>query len=86
MYPTVKWPVETSRPHLLVPQTSVVTTSERMFVIRVKSDRAHWVDVRKGEPVNDDVEVFGPLSPGDLVVRRGTDEIRDGTTVKVDRK
>jgi RND family efflux transporter MFP subunit len=86
MYPTVKWPVETSRPHLLVPQTSVVTTSERMFVIGVKSDRAHWVDVRKGEPVNDDVEVFGPLSPGDLVVRRGTDEIRDGTTVKVDRK
>jgi RND family efflux transporter MFP subunit len=83
MYPTVKWPVENGRPRLLVPQTSVVTTSERMFVIRVNNGRAQWLDVRKGAPVDDDVEIFGPLSQGDLVVRRGTDEIRDGVTVKM---
>jgi len=86
MSPTVKWPVETGRPHLLVPQTSVVTTSERMVVIRLKNGRAEWVDVRKATPVGDDIEVFGPLAAGDVVIRRGTDEIHDGTTVKTDRK
>ena len=86
MYPTVKWPVETGHPRLLVPQTSVVTTSERMFVIRVKNGRAEWADVHEGAPVGDDVEVFGPLAAGDLVMRRGTDEIRNGTAVKMERK
>ncbi len=81
MYPTVKWPVESSRPRLLVPQTAVVTTSERMFVIRVRNGRAEWVDVRKGAPAGDNIEIFGPLSPGDLVIRRATDEIHNGAAV-----
>lgn len=81
MYPTVKWPVESSRPRLLAPQTAVVTTSERMFVIRVRNGRAEWVDVRKGAPAGDNVEIFGPLSPGEMIVRRATDEIHDGAAV-----
>ncbi len=34
MYPAVKWPVRRARPALFVPKTSVVTTTERVFVIR----------------------------------------------------
>src|SRR5215472_8121411 len=34
MYPTVKWPVRRAYPSLWAPLTSVVTTSERTFVIR----------------------------------------------------
>ncbi len=48
MYPSVKWPVHRSRPYLLVPKTSVVTTTERTFVIRNQNGRAEWVDVVKG--------------------------------------
>ena len=48
MYPTVKWPVRRSRPALFVPKTSVVTTTERTFVVRDRNGRAEWVDVRKG--------------------------------------
>ena len=78
MYPTVKWPVRTGRRALMVPKTAVVTTTERTFVVRDKQGRAEWVDVRKGDAEGDLVEVRGPLAPGDKVLRRGTDEVREG--------
>jgi RND family efflux transporter MFP subunit len=78
MYPSVKWPVRRSRPGLFVPKTSVVTTTERTFVIRDRQGRAQWVDVRKGTAQSDLVEVFGELRAGDMIVRRATDEIREG--------
>jgi hypothetical protein len=78
MYPTVKWPVRRSRPTLFVPRTSVVTTTERTFVVRNQNGRAQWVDVRKGAAEGDLIEVLGDLKPGEMVVRRATDEIRDG--------
>jgi RND family efflux transporter MFP subunit len=83
MYAEVDWPVRRPRASLLVPPSSVVTTTERSFVIRVREGKAEWVDVRRGQPAGDLVEVFGPLRPGDVVLRRGTDEIRPGSLVKV---
>jgi RND family efflux transporter MFP subunit len=82
MYPTVGWPVRRSRPALFVPRTSVVTTTERTFVIRNSGGRAEWVDVKKGAADGDLVEVIGNLRAGDMVVRRATDEIRDGTPLR----
>jgi RND family efflux transporter MFP subunit len=81
MYPTVKWPVRRSKPALFVPKTSVVSTTERTFVIRGRDGRAEWVDVKKGQPDGDLIEVSGNLQPGDRVVKRGTDELREGAPV-----
>ena len=78
MYPAVKWPISGSRPLLLVPKTSVVTTTERTFVILERNGRADWVDVRKGTADGDLMEVAGDLKPGDRVVQRANDEIREG--------
>jgi membrane fusion protein (multidrug efflux system) len=82
----VKWPVKRSHPALFVPATSVVTTTERMFVIRDRSGQAEWVDVRKGSAEGDLVQVTGDLKPGDSVVRRATDEIRDGAPLSAPSK
>jgi len=82
MYPSVLWPVERSEASLLVPATSVVTTTERVFVIRNNNGRAQWVDVRRGPTVGNMVEVHGDLKTGDEIVERGTDEIRDGSEFK----
>jgi membrane fusion protein (multidrug efflux system) len=81
MFPSVKWPVRRARPALLVPRTSIVTTTERTFVIRNRNGRAEWLDVKKGAAEGDLVEVIGALQPGDLVLRRATDEIRDGASL-----
>jgi len=78
MYPTVKWPVRRARAALFVPKTSVVTTTERVFVIRNKEGRAEWVDVRKGAAEGDLIEVQGDLKAGDMVMRRASDEMREG--------
>jgi membrane fusion protein (multidrug efflux system) len=86
MFPSVKWPVRRSRPALFVPKTSVVTTTERTFVIRNQNGQAEWVDVKKGVNDGDLVEVMGNLKPGDKVVRRATDEIRDGNTLQTPAK
>ncbi|HLN00080.1 MAG TPA: efflux RND transporter periplasmic adaptor subunit [Bryobacteraceae bacterium] len=85
MYPAVKWPVRRAQPSLFVPKTSVVTTTERTFVIRDENGRAEWVDVRKGVSEGDLAEVLGNLKPGDKVLRRATDEIRDGAPIQMAR-
>ena len=82
MYPAVKWHVRRSHPSLFVPPTAVVTTTERTFVIRNRGGRAEWVDVKKGVTENGVVEVIGDLQAGDSVVRRATDEIREGSPLK----
>jgi RND family efflux transporter MFP subunit len=82
MYPGVKWPVRSQGAELWVPKTSVVTTTERTFVIRDRAGRAEWVDVKKGVAEGDLVEVIGNLKAGEMVVRRATDEMRDGAPVR----
>jgi membrane fusion protein (multidrug efflux system) len=86
MYPAVKWPVRRARPALFVPKTSVVTTTERVFVVRDKDGHAEWVDVRKGAEDGDLIEVIGKLQPGDRVVLRATDEIREGSALQAQAK
>ena len=83
MYPEVQWPVRRPQPSLLLPPTTIVTTTERTFVVRVNNGVAEWVNVSRGARVGDLVEVFGALKEGDTIVRRGTDEIREGAKVNV---
>ena len=86
MYPSVKWPVRSPQAELFVPKTSVVTTTERTFVIRNQNGRAEWVDVKKGAAEGDLIEVIGNLRPGDRVVRRATDELREGAALPATAK
>lgn len=83
MFAEVQWPISRSQSSLFVPQTAVVRTPERQFVLRVRSGVVEWVDVRRGELNGDVIEVFGELRAGDDVVRRGNDEIRPGTKVTI---
>lgn len=83
MYPEVQWPVRSTQTSLLVPPTSIVTTSARSFVIRVNGGTAEWVDVRRGQSVGDQVVVYGDLRAGDQIVLVANDEIRDGSRVQV---
>lgn len=82
MYPEVAWPVRNKKPALLIPPSAIVTTTERVFVVRVHEGKVEWVNVTRGAPVDNLVEVYGSLHAGDEVVRRGSDEIREGTAVK----
>jgi membrane fusion protein (multidrug efflux system) len=82
MYPTVDWPVSSGDTLLFVPNSSVVTTTERTFVITSINGRAHWVNVRKGPASGEQIAVRGDLNAGQSVVKQATDEIREGTPLR----
>jgi RND family efflux transporter MFP subunit len=86
MYAEVKLPVERTGTTLFVPKTSVVSSSEKTFVIRVKDNKAEWVAVEKGNVVDSLVEVFGSLQPKEIIVKSASEEIRDGQPLKISRK
>ena len=50
-------------------------------MIRVRDGIAEWVNVSRGQSNGELVEVFGPLEAGDVIVRRASDELREGTHV-----
>ncbi len=63
----------------LVPESAVVTNLEKRFVIRLKDNKAEFIDVKNGISQDDKIEIFGKLSEGDTLLLRGTDEIKPGT-------
>lgn len=85
MYAEVTWPVVRSAPSLLVPATAVAQTTERTFVDRVRDGLIEQVPVRRGAVLGERVEVIGQLSPGDLVLQRGSDELPAGAHVSTRR-
>src|SRR5262249_33564286 len=81
MYAEVIWPTRRKQTSLFVPPSAIATTTERTFVIRIRNDQTEWVDVKRGEPMGNLIEVFGQLDAGEVIAVRGTDEIRNGLKV-----
>jgi len=78
----VRWPIRRAAPSLFVPSSSVASTTDRTFVIRVRGGKAEWVDVKTGLTAGPLVEVFGQLKPGDEIAGRGSDEVKSGADVR----
>jgi membrane fusion protein (multidrug efflux system) len=76
-------PLSTKDSTYILPKTAIVSSQERIFVIKVVNNKAEWVDVKKGRENEGKVEVFGELAAGDLIVLRGSEEVRNGSTVTV---
>ncbi|MBN8823387.1 MULTISPECIES: efflux RND transporter periplasmic adaptor subunit [unclassified Spirosoma] len=86
MYAEVQMPIERTAKTLFVPTTAVVNSSEKMFLIKVQDNRAQWVSVQKGNVLDSLVEVFGDVQPGMAIVKKASEEIRDGQEVKAVQK
>jgi membrane fusion protein, multidrug efflux system len=83
MFADVKWPVKRAAPSLFVPPAAIVSSTEKTFVERIKDGVVEQVPVTRGVTQGDLIEVIGPLKEGDLVARRGNEELRNGTHVNV---
>ncbi len=82
MFAEVNVPLPSRDSAFIVPKTAVVTSTEKVFIVKVVNHRARWVDVKKGFQSGDMMEVYGKLESGDQVVKQATDEIRDGSVVR----
>ncbi|MGZ3943420.1 MAG: efflux RND transporter periplasmic adaptor subunit [Mucilaginibacter sp.] len=83
MYADVDLPIPSRDSAYIVPKTAVVVSTERVFVIRVNNNKAEWVDVKKGFQSGGNMEIYGNLKPGEQIVAKANDEIRDGQPVRV---
>jgi RND family efflux transporter MFP subunit len=81
MFADVTLQLSRAKPSIVVPFSTVVTTLERKFVIRVVDGQTQWVDVRPGLNVINGVEIFGDLQPGDTLVLKANEEIKSDAKV-----
>lgn len=84
-FSTALWPVDRAYPTLFVPTSAVTTDEQHTFVIRVRDNKAEWVNVQTGQTVQGEIEVFGELRAGDQVVKAATDAIHPGDRVQAAR-
>lgn len=78
----VAMPLPSSDSSFVVPKTAVINSTERLFVIKVTEGKAKWIDVKKGREEGNRIEIYGEFKNGDSLVRRGSEEIRDGSAVR----
>jgi membrane fusion protein, multidrug efflux system len=62
----------------IVPKTSLVTSTEKKYVLAIRSGRILKVDVTSGNESGSSVEVFGNLTKTDSVIIQASDEIKEG--------
>ncbi len=83
MFAAATLPIKAPKSSLFVPKTAVVSTAERTYVIRVTGGKTELVNVQKGDENGGQVQVFGPLQAGDVVLKAGNEEIGKGEPVQV---
>jgi membrane fusion protein (multidrug efflux system) len=79
MVAEVNIPLPSRDSTFVVPKSAVVNSTESVFVIRVANKKADRVVVRIGREANGEMEIFGDLKAGDLILKTATDEIRNGS-------
>ena len=83
MFADVIWPIRRDAESLLVPESAVLQTPDDTYVERVEHGTIELVSVERGVSVDERVEVFArDLAAGDLIVKRGSEQIRAGTRVE----
>jgi multidrug efflux pump subunit AcrA (membrane-fusion protein) len=86
MVAEVNLPLPSNDSTFVAPKTAVVNGTESVFVIRVTNNKAERVIVKTGREVNGMLEIYGNLQAGDLILRGGNDEIRNGTGLENTKK
>lgn len=81
MYAEVMLPLKGHPNACVVPQTAVVISTERKYVIKVVQNKAVLVDVTTGNENNGMIEVFGDINAGDSVIEKANDEIKQGQAI-----
>jgi multidrug efflux pump subunit AcrA (membrane-fusion protein) len=82
MFAEVFWPIRRDTPSLFVPASAIVQTTDKTYVDRVRDGVVEQIAVQRGTALKDRVEVFGALQADDVVLRRGSEELKSGARVR----
>lgn len=82
MVTEVSIPMSSGASSFVIPKTALVSSMERIFVVKVIDKKAVWVDVQKGRDAGDKVEIFSDsLQLKDELVKTASEEVRNGSQV-----
>ncbi|MEO5976828.1 MAG: efflux RND transporter periplasmic adaptor subunit [Chryseolinea sp.] len=82
MYAEVRLPIQRSKATLFVPKTSVIHSTEGVFLVKINNGDAEWVNIQQGNSLDSLVEVFGAIEAGEKIVKLANEELRNGQPLK----
>ena len=82
MVAEVALPLHSTDSTFIVPKSAVINSTESVFVIRVVNSQSQRVEVKTGRDANGFIEVYGNLNEGDLLLKSGSDEVKNGTVLR----
>ena len=82
MVAEVNLPLPSGDSTFIAPKSAVVNSTEAVFVIRVVNNQTERVNVKTGREANGFIEIYGNLHDGDMLLRAGSDEIKNGTAMQ----
>jgi RND family efflux transporter MFP subunit len=82
MYAEVRIPMLSGAKSLLVPNSAIVRSTERKYVVKDSSGYAALIDIKDGLASGDSTEVFGNLKAKDKVILHASDEIKQGDSIQ----
>jgi RND family efflux transporter MFP subunit len=81
MYAEVLLPLNGHANACAVPQSAVLTSTEKKYVIKVLDHKAMLVNVITGNENNGMVEIFGDIKTGDNIISKATEDIKPNQLV-----
>jgi membrane fusion protein (multidrug efflux system) len=82
MYAEVSIPMLSGAKSLLVPNSAIVRSTEREYVVAARNGKANLVDIKEGLAGSDSTEVFGKLKASDKIVLRPSYEIKQDAPIQ----
>jgi RND family efflux transporter MFP subunit len=82
MYAEVKIPMVSGAKSLLVPNSAIVRSTEKEYVVAVRNSKANLISIKEGLASNDSTEVFGNLKSNDKILLHASDEIKQDDDIK----
>lgn len=83
MIAEISIPLPAQDSSFVVAKTAVVSSSEKIFVIKKEAGKAQWVKIKIGREANGKTEVYSDsLHVGDTLITTASEELRNGSVLK----
>ena len=77
---------KTERPKVAIPPSALIEKDGKTLVYRIEKDKVREVEVRKGSPLPEFMEITQGLKAGERIVLKPTRGLRDGAKIKIAEK
>ena len=81
MYCEVGIPVAGNTHGFVVPNTAIVTTTEKKYVVVADNNKARYITVSEGNRFNDSTEIYGSLKNGDVIITNASYKIKEAENI-----